>query len=106
MRVVEESWYHVPMQMRHDVTETREIDLFRRKQFAQQSLDRIDDAHQPRALRLGEVRHFLGVGFQNHAAESGVIGIAHEHHAREAVVPEHFSTSLRAQRTVAASVIE
>ncbi len=106
MRVVGESWDDVPVQMRHDIAETGEIDFFRRKQFAQQSLDHIDDAHEPRAIRPGEVRHFLRVLIEDDPAESGVIGIAHEHHAREAVVPEHFSTSLRAQRTVAASVIE
>ena len=98
MRIAGESRYHVPVQMRHDVAETGEIDFFRRKQIAQQSFDRIDDTHQPRSIGFGQIRHFPGVGLQDHAAESGVIGIAREHHAREAVVPEHFATSLRAQR--------
>ena len=106
MRIVGEPWYDVPVQMRHDIAETGEIYFFRCKQFAQQSFDRKDNAHQPRAIRLGEVRHFLDVIIQDHPAESGVIGVARENHMREAVIPEHFATSLRAQRAVAAKVIE
>ena len=98
MRIVGKSRDDVPVQMRHNIAETGEIDFFRRKQLAQQSLDNIDDAHQPCAIRLGEVRHFLRVVIEDDPAESGVIGIAREHHAPKAVVPEHFATSLRAQR--------
>ena len=98
MRIVGESWYHMPVQMRHDIAEAGEIDLFRRKQLAQQSLDRVDDAQQPRTIPLGEVRHFPRVIIQDDPAEAGMIRIANQHHASEAVVPKDFAPGLRAQR--------
>ena len=83
--------------MRHNVAETGEIDLIRRQQFAQQSLDRVDDAHHPRTICFGYVCHFLRVGIENDAAEAGMIRVADQHDPGEAVIPEDFAAGLRTE---------
>ena len=87
----------MPVQVRHDVAETGEIDLVGPQQFAQQAFDCINDVHQAGALSIGEIRHFRRVLGQDHAAESRVIVILHEHHAHEAIVPQHFSAGRNAE---------
>jgi hypothetical protein len=50
MRVVQEARNQVPVQVRHEIAETRHVHLVRREQRAKRGLDTKHDAHQVLAI--------------------------------------------------------
>ena len=75
------------MQMGHQVTEAREVDLVRREQIAQPLFDAGDDSHHMSPRRVVEVREFGDMSSPHHAAETGERRVGHVQHAATRVGP-------------------
>ena len=73
MRVVVEARDHVPMQMGHQIAETREVDLPRRVKSAQCRLGRENQCHQVVPFRAGEIGHFAHMRAPDDPAETGIV---------------------------------
>ena len=87
--VIAVAWNHMPVLMWNDITQAREVDLVRRKHFAQHRLRGKHGVHQPGALGGSQIGHFAYVLLQDHAAEAGVGGLVSQHDAAEVIMPEH-----------------
>ncbi len=77
----------VPVQMGHQVSQAREVDLVRREQIAQAVFDAGDDSHQMSPRRVVEVGELGNVGIPDDAAETRELGVGHVQHAALGIGP-------------------
>src|SRR5262245_28169752 len=77
----------VPMEVRHLIAETREIDLVGCERRAQRRLDREHHAHEAAALGVSQIRHLANMAVEDHPAEGRVIAIADEDDATKIIAP-------------------
>ena len=87
MGVVYTPWNHVPMHVRRQIAETREVDLVRLKHLAQCLLNGEYHAHAMMLPRAAQIGHFPDVLVPDHPAEAGVIRIDDQDHATVLVAP-------------------
>ena len=91
MRVVYTARNYMPMHVRRQIAETREVDFVRFHHAAQRLLDGEYHAHAMLALRAVQIGHFPDMGLPNHAAVAGMVGILDQHHAAPLVAPQQVS---------------
>ncbi len=89
MRVVAIARDHVPVQVRDGVAQARQVDLVRRKDFAQRGFSREYRVHQSGALGGGQIGHFAYVSRQDHPAEAGIGRVVDQDDAAEPILPQH-----------------
>ena len=87
------------MQVRGQVTETREIDLVRMQGLAQRCLGGEYRVHEARALGGREIGHFRDVPVEDHSTQSRIVALVHQNDAAELIPPEKVSTRRIAQFT-------
>src|SRR6185295_8135156 len=87
VRIVGEARDHVPVHMRHDVSQACKVDLVGPVELAQRRLAGEHRLHQP--VTFGEVGHFLDVAIDDHAQETRIALHGGPHHAAEVVAPDH-----------------
>jgi hypothetical protein len=88
MSVVLPASNHVPVQVRHHVAETAQIDLLGLRDFAHAALDLPHHMHQMLAVGVVQVGHFSRVTVPDHAQEGRMIGIARVDHTQPVVAPQ------------------
>ena len=85
----------MPVQMRHEITETGEIYLIGAQQKPQAAFDAVDHAHQMSAVGFGKVAHFGHMSGPDDATESWKgfrLGTLYTYHAASRVAPKQLPT--------------
>lgn len=103
MAVVAPARDHVPMQMRDEIAQARQIDLVRGKAGAQHCFDGGDDAHQARLLWLAQIGEFAHVRVPDDPAvtrEGAALLPADEHDAAIVVAPQQMTAQAYTQFTL------
>src|SRR5690349_20132208 len=83
--------------MRHHVSETREVHLFRRELLAHDRFDSKYDFHEMRSIVCGEIGHFFNVRLPDDAAKAGITGLAHVHYTTVLALPKQLAACSTAQ---------
>ena len=94
MRVIRETRDDMPMQVRNQIAQAREIDLVRFEHHAQRLLDGPYHAHAMQLFGSGKVGHFLDMSIPDNAAEAGIIRIGDQCGATPLVAPQDFAANL------------
>lgn len=88
MDIVSKPWDHMPVQMRHLITQRGKIDFFRAHEFTQMLLHGEYHRHEMCTVRLRQVGHFLYMLLPDHAAIAGVIRVINQNDSAPVVPPK------------------
>lgn len=88
--IVFKSRHHMPMQMRHHITQTRQIDFARLQHRSHCRLHAVHGFHQNGAFIGGQIGHFRHMRAPNHTAKRRGFGfVLHGNHAQLGIFPQH-----------------